>query len=167
MAFFRGHVDQIHVRKCIEVVVVARTARNCYWGTVHVQLAVADTIVPCPGQCHHTIREVFWNSKREGMGLSIAIRIDGTSTFENLNDLEGRVRCWLLVLGDSNLASAATMRSRAYEAQLLRRADGHIVHLCDIVNSRTLLARIIGLGGAWFGVYERGVVESAHTERNR
>ena len=98
---------------------------------------------------------------------AIAIGVNGTAALKHLDDLEGRVRRWLLVLGDSNLASAATMRSRAYEAQLLRRADWHIVHLCDIVNSRTLLARIVGLSGTRFGVHERGVVESAHAEWNR
>ena len=116
LAFRRRHVDQVHVGERVEQVVIIGATSDGYWSAVHVELSVTDAVVPCPSQRHYAVRKALRYREGEGMREAIAVRIDGTTALEYLDDLEGRVRRRLLVLSDGNLASTTTVRSRADEA---------------------------------------------------
>lgn len=51
------------------------------------------------------------------MCTAIAVGVGRAATFEDLDDLEGRVGGRFLVLGHSDLAGAAAVRGRAFKAE--------------------------------------------------
>ena len=89
-----------------------RTATNDDWAAVHVHLAIADFIEPCPGECS------FAGRKISGDCEAVCIRIGSTSvatniastgpcwatSFNGMDYLEDAVLGWWLVISDGNLA---------------------------------------------------------------
>lgn len=53
-------IDEIGVWQGVEVIIVVRSASDVDWSAVHVELAVANAVIPEPGECHDTVRHVFW-----------------------------------------------------------------------------------------------------------
>ena len=69
----RRQVDQVHVRQRVEVVFAIRSSCHGDGRAVHVDLAIADAIVPRPCERCHTIRKVLWDGERKGMRRAIAV----------------------------------------------------------------------------------------------
>jgi hypothetical protein len=111
LALARGHVDEVDVRKRVEYIVVVCAAGDRDWSAVHVQLTVADAVVPQPSQRQYTVRKTFGKREGERVSLAIAVRVDRASAFEDLDDLEGRVGGGLFVFCDRDLTGAASVRS--------------------------------------------------------
>ena len=77
------------------------------------------------------------------MDRSIAIGVDRTAAFEDLNEFEHRVDARLFVQGDSKLTGSTAMRGISHERELHRIANLYVVHRRDVVDARALLARVV------------------------
>ena len=109
-------VDQVHVWQRVEEVLTVRASRYCDRCTVHVDLSVADSVVPSPGERCNSVWKVLGNGEGKGMGHAVAVRIDRASAFEYLDEFEDGVNIWFCVHRHSKLAGATTMAGRALEA---------------------------------------------------
>lgn len=133
-------------------------------GAVHVELAVADAVQPGPSEGILARGDTFGNLElKVGRALGVrvvapqvACSVGGASTFDGMDDLPDRVLGRLHVLGDADLARAATVDSGALEGQSSLVALGvGVLPLGGVIDAFPLLAGEIGPVG-----FERAVVQA-------
>lgn len=135
--------------------------------TVHVDLAIADAVVPRPRKSCDSIGEALGDGESEWMCARVTIGVDRAASLEDLDELEGRVRGRLLIERDCDLACPTTMRGRAIECELLRLPNSHLVHRGDVVHSWALLARVVRPRTTRSCINQRRVVERRDAKWHR
>jgi hypothetical protein len=171
-----GKVGDEHVREsrqglgCALSRSLATTASNLDRCAVHVELTVADLVVPGPGKSvatfwdvrGHGDRELVGNRRVSGLHLGILREVDigqsrRASSDHTLDDLPLRVLIRLRVSGDRELARTTTVDCSAHERDVLGLSGVPCVHCVDGVHTLALLAGEVG------GFQRRGV-ESGFSE---
>ena len=147
LALLRGasitDVGNEHVGKRLVVGLAATSTSERDGGAVHVKLAVANLVEPGPGDRAIPSRDI--GRDREAIVkrhlevrvvAQVARRIPRrAATFNGVDDLPDAVLGGRIVVRDGYLAGASTVDSGADKGEGLCRAQGHRVHLADLVDA--------------------------------
>jgi len=105
--------------------------------TVHVHLAVANSIEPCPSQSVFARGNIGWNFERGGGGAAIQT---GAATLDGVDDFELRIGSWSQTRDERDLARSTTVDGGAFEGHGLLGTGRHLryfihskVHLAGVV----------------------------------
>jgi hypothetical protein len=131
-----GDVGDEEVGQLVIVGLVSAGAGEREFAAVHVELAVADTVDPGPGDGGVSGRDIAGDGVVVGEGVgggSIVSDVAGgvasrAATLDGVDDLPDARLGGLSVVGDGELARATTVDGRAHQGQRLLRAEGERVY---------------------------------------
>jgi hypothetical protein len=131
-ALFRRHVDDVEVRKTVvEVLAAVGTARDGDRSTGHVDLPVANAVVPHPTEGRLAVGEAGRDLELESLGAIVAVADDRAATFKDHDVLPDRGLGGCSVQGDSQLTGTTTVTGGTVEAEKLVLTHGHVVHMVE------------------------------------
>lgn len=132
---------------------------------VHVELAVADFVEPCPSECvvagRDARRDLVCKFCRCHGGRivtrEVPVYVGWAATHNGVNDHPFRGLGWLEVFGERDLAGSAAVNGGAVEGEGLWRANSHdVLGSRRVVYTRTLLAGEVAAGGLQGTVVDGG-----------
>lgn len=140
-----GQVDEVLIRKAVVHIVVVGATGDGDGCAIHVNLPIANLVVPSPSEREISVGEAFGDGEGELVRAIVAFTGCGTTALENLNELEDRRLGRFFVERHGYLTGAPAVRGTAAKGELLGNADWYLVLHTDVVHAGTLLAWVVRL----------------------